>query len=396
MSNAFCLLSPISYLPASRLTRPQPIHGPAHVADPRDRVAAAQPHPARHARREHHPHRHGLAVPEPADAGRGLERVGDRVAEVEDLPLPREVALVRGHGRGLELDAAAHREGQLRRVLESLALMHEDPFFAGVHMSVGLSNFTVMLPSKTKSVPLSGSIILMHLGTGRATALTLLGDRLPAEKAADWGLVWQCVDDAALAKALRERRIAVLFSDIRGFSTMAERLSAREISEIVGRHLGVSMTDLLGGRMRDSVRGITHLGGTILGTVNKGNPFEYPVKQASYAATWPRTPGESGVRYPARYILNDDVVQVDGSNPMTGLLSLVATNPTDDLHAMDGFLLPPEAPQPLAECLAALARDRSMLARLSLAARRRFLQHPGWQQSCQVIREFLLREMVKV
>jgi 6-phosphofructokinase 1 len=27
---------------------------------------------------------------------------------------------------------------------------------------------------------------------------------------------------------------------------------------------------------RESVRGITHLGGTILGTTNKGNPFEYP------------------------------------------------------------------------------------------------------------------------
>jgi 6-phosphofructokinase 1 len=31
---------------------------------------------------------------------------------------------------------------------------------------------------------------------------------------------------------------------------------------------------------RNSVRGITHLGGTILGTTNKGSPFEYPVKQA--------------------------------------------------------------------------------------------------------------------
>jgi 6-phosphofructokinase 1 len=30
---------------------------------------------------------------------------------------------------------------------------------------------------------------------------------------------------------------------------------------------------------RDKVRGITHLGGTILGTVNKGNPFEYPVQR---------------------------------------------------------------------------------------------------------------------
>ncbi len=30
---------------------------------------------------------------------------------------------------------------------------------------------------------------------------------------------------------------------------------------------------------RDSVRGITHLGGTILGTTNRGNPFAIPVKQ---------------------------------------------------------------------------------------------------------------------
>jgi cobalamin-dependent methionine synthase I len=39
-------------------------------------------------------------------------------------------------------------EGQLKRVLETLALIHDDPDFAGVHTSVGLSNFTVMLPSK--------------------------------------------------------------------------------------------------------------------------------------------------------------------------------------------------------------------------------------------------------
>lgn len=30
---------------------------------------------------------------------------------------------------------------------------------------------------------------------------------------------------------------------------------------------------------RDRVRGITHLGGTILGTTNKGNPFKYPTKR---------------------------------------------------------------------------------------------------------------------
>ncbi|MFH1024765.1 MAG: methylenetetrahydrofolate reductase C-terminal domain-containing protein [Planctomycetota bacterium] len=39
-------------------------------------------------------------------------------------------------------------EGNLKRLLGALKLIHNDPFFAGVHMSVGLSNFTVMLPPK--------------------------------------------------------------------------------------------------------------------------------------------------------------------------------------------------------------------------------------------------------
>jgi 2-(1,2-epoxy-1,2-dihydrophenyl)acetyl-CoA isomerase len=50
------------------------------------------------------------------------------------------------------------------------------------------------------------------VGRGRATALTLLGSRLDAAKAEQWGLVWQCVDDAALrGEALAvARRLAKL------------------------------------------------------------------------------------------------------------------------------------------------------------------------------------------
>ncbi len=36
---------------------------------------------------------------------------------------------------------------------------------------------------------------------------------------------------------------------------------------------------------RDSVRGITHLGGTILGTTNRGNPLAYPVRQPDGSVT---------------------------------------------------------------------------------------------------------------
>jgi 5-methyltetrahydrofolate corrinoid/iron sulfur protein methyltransferase len=39
-------------------------------------------------------------------------------------------------------------EGNLHRLLAAMELIHKDPAFAGFHASVGLSNFTVMLPSK--------------------------------------------------------------------------------------------------------------------------------------------------------------------------------------------------------------------------------------------------------
>jgi 2-(1,2-epoxy-1,2-dihydrophenyl)acetyl-CoA isomerase len=49
-----------------------------------------------------------------------------------------------------------------------------------------------------------------HVGRARFMALTLLGDRLSAEQAAQWGLVWACVDDASLRdEAVRlARRLA--------------------------------------------------------------------------------------------------------------------------------------------------------------------------------------------
>ena len=64
------------------------------------------------------------------------------------------------------------------------------------------------------------------VGQARALGLTLLGDKLPAETAAAWGMIWQCVDDAqfgptvdALAKSLAAaptRGLASTKATIRG------------------------------------------------------------------------------------------------------------------------------------------------------------------------------------
>ncbi|HUT87989.1 MAG TPA: dihydropteroate synthase [Thermoguttaceae bacterium] len=50
-------------------------------------------------------------------------------------------------------------EGNLKRLVTAVAMIHDDPDLQGVHMSVGLSNFTVMLPPKrADGSPLKGPL----------------------------------------------------------------------------------------------------------------------------------------------------------------------------------------------------------------------------------------------
>jgi 6-phosphofructokinase 1 len=60
--------------------------------------------------------------------------------------------------------------------------------------------------------------------------------------------------------------------------TLAALQQGWEVWGISHGYRGLVDTETMIPLTRDSVRGITHLGGTILGTANKGNPFEYPVQ----------------------------------------------------------------------------------------------------------------------
>lgn len=55
--------------------------------------------------------------------------------------------------------------------------------------------------AKIGLIPDSGGTWLLPrlVGHARALGLALLGDKLPAEQAAQWGLIWRCVDDGQLA-----------------------------------------------------------------------------------------------------------------------------------------------------------------------------------------------------
>jgi 2-(1,2-epoxy-1,2-dihydrophenyl)acetyl-CoA isomerase len=60
--------------------------------------------------------------------------------------------------------------------------------------------------SKLGLVPDSGGTWTLPrlVGTARALGLTLLGDKLSAEQAASWGLIWRCVEDDELVSAVED------------------------------------------------------------------------------------------------------------------------------------------------------------------------------------------------
>jgi 2-(1,2-epoxy-1,2-dihydrophenyl)acetyl-CoA isomerase len=62
------------------------------------------------------------------------------------------------------------------------------------------------------------------VGTARAAGLALLGDKLPAEQAAAWGLIWQCVDDAELAPTVDRLAAQLAQASPRGLAAIKQAL----------------------------------------------------------------------------------------------------------------------------------------------------------------------------
>jgi 2-(1,2-epoxy-1,2-dihydrophenyl)acetyl-CoA isomerase len=117
--------------------------------------------------------------------GRLMEEGGNRViAGLRELPVPVVCAVngaAAGGGAGLAL------AGDVTIAARSAI------FYLPFAPALGL-------------VPDMGSswVLPRRVGRARALGLALLGDKLPAERAAQWGLIWDCVDDAALPGKARE------------------------------------------------------------------------------------------------------------------------------------------------------------------------------------------------
>ena len=82
--------------------------------------------------------------------------------------------------------------------------------------------------SKIGLIPDSGGTYFLPrlVSAARALGLSLLGDKLPAAQAAEWGLIWQCVDDEQL-KAVTDKLLAQLAEGpTRGYAAIKKALQA--------------------------------------------------------------------------------------------------------------------------------------------------------------------------
>jgi 2-(1,2-epoxy-1,2-dihydrophenyl)acetyl-CoA isomerase len=82
--------------------------------------------------------------------------------------------------------------------------------------------------SKIGLIPDSGgSFFLPRLvGTARAMGLALSGDRVTAEQAAAWGMIWQCVDDAEFSAVVETLVAQFAQAPTRGFAAVKRALYA--------------------------------------------------------------------------------------------------------------------------------------------------------------------------
>jgi 2-(1,2-epoxy-1,2-dihydrophenyl)acetyl-CoA isomerase len=74
-----------------------------------------------------------------------------------------------------------------------------------------------------------GTYFLPRLGgTARAMGLAMLGDKLTAEQAAQWGLIWQCVDDGEFPAFVDKLLAQLAQAPTRGLAAIKQALHASE------------------------------------------------------------------------------------------------------------------------------------------------------------------------
>ncbi len=166
---------------------------------------------------------------EPVDLGASIERnYMPLVQGLRELPIP-VVCAVNGVAAGAGANLALACD---------IVLAARSASFLQAFCRIGL-------------VPDSGGTYFLPrlVGDARARGLALLGDKLSAEDAAQWGLIWRCVDDAALAGETEKIVQQFAAAPTRGLAAIKRALQASsdhslaqqlELERDLQRELGAS------------------------------------------------------------------------------------------------------------------------------------------------------------
>jgi 2-(1,2-epoxy-1,2-dihydrophenyl)acetyl-CoA isomerase len=84
--------------------------------------------------------------------------------------------------------------------------------------------------AKIGLVPDSGGTYFLPrlVGPARAMGLAMLADKLPAEQAEAWGLIWRCVDDDAFARTLDDLAAQLAQAPTKGLAAIKRALYASD------------------------------------------------------------------------------------------------------------------------------------------------------------------------
>jgi 2-(1,2-epoxy-1,2-dihydrophenyl)acetyl-CoA isomerase len=143
---------------------------------------------------------------EPVDLGASIERnYKPLVLGLRALPLP-VVCAVNGVAAGAGANLALACD---------LVIAAKSASFIQAFCKIGL-------------IPDSGGTYFLPrlVGTARAMGLALLGDKLTALQAAQWGLIWQCVDDAEFPGVIEKMLGELAQAPTRGLAAIKQAIQA--------------------------------------------------------------------------------------------------------------------------------------------------------------------------
>ncbi len=108
-------------------------------------------------------------------------------------------------------------------------------------------------------VPDAGSTFFLPrlAGTARALGLTMLGEKLPAETAAEWGLIWKCVEDNALMAEAGKVAAKFASGPTVGLAQIRKLIRQSATSGLDAQLEAERESQVIAGRTRDFIEGVS-------------------------------------------------------------------------------------------------------------------------------------------